>query len=259
MAGAGGGAWKVAYADFVTAMMAFFMVMWLTSQKPEVKEAVASYFRDPMANQTGGADSDGPKRPRTPIRSFVPAQDAAKNPSAMGSGNPEPVAISPSSGRRASEEPTISMVFEANEVTLSPEHIELLKQTAAGMVGKPNRIEIRSHTIRKPLGDDSPFDDHWQICYARCEAVRQELAKLGIEPYRFRLSQAESNEPGKGEPGVDPVIWNSRVDVYLLSEAATPPAGMAPAAKWVTIEKPKEEKKADDAHGGHGKPSGGHH
>ncbi len=38
MAGKGGGAWKVAYADFVTAMMAFFMVMWLTSQKPAVKE-----------------------------------------------------------------------------------------------------------------------------------------------------------------------------------------------------------------------------
>ena len=40
MAGKGGGSWKVAYADFVTAMMAFFMLMWLTAQKPEVKEAV---------------------------------------------------------------------------------------------------------------------------------------------------------------------------------------------------------------------------
>ena len=49
MAGKGGGAWKVAYADFVTAMMAFFMVMWLTSQKPATKEALGSYFRDPWA------------------------------------------------------------------------------------------------------------------------------------------------------------------------------------------------------------------
>jgi chemotaxis protein MotB len=48
MAGAGGGAWKVAYADFVTAMMAFFMVMWLTSQKEGLKVAVAGYFRDPF-------------------------------------------------------------------------------------------------------------------------------------------------------------------------------------------------------------------
>ena len=48
MAGKGGGAWKVAYADFVTAMMAFFLVMWIVSQDKKVKEAVAHYFMDPM-------------------------------------------------------------------------------------------------------------------------------------------------------------------------------------------------------------------
>jgi len=42
-----GGAWKVALADFMTAMMAFFLVMWLVGQKPEVRQAVAGYFRDP--------------------------------------------------------------------------------------------------------------------------------------------------------------------------------------------------------------------
>ncbi|QDT56203.1 Motility protein B [Caulifigura coniformis] len=48
MAGKGGGAWKVAYADFVTAMMAFFLVMWLVTQDKKVKEAVARYFTDPV-------------------------------------------------------------------------------------------------------------------------------------------------------------------------------------------------------------------
>ena len=42
-----GGAWKVAYADFVTAMMAFFLVMWLVAQSPQVKASVGGYFRDP--------------------------------------------------------------------------------------------------------------------------------------------------------------------------------------------------------------------
>jgi chemotaxis protein MotB len=51
MAGKGGGAWKVAYADFVTAMMAFFLVMWLCAQDQKVKETVADYFLDPF----GGA------------------------------------------------------------------------------------------------------------------------------------------------------------------------------------------------------------
>lgn len=43
-----GGAWKVAYADFVTAMMALFIVLWIMGQDADVKEAVASYFQDPI-------------------------------------------------------------------------------------------------------------------------------------------------------------------------------------------------------------------
>jgi chemotaxis protein MotB len=42
-----GGAWKVAYADFVTAMMALFIVLWLMSSSNKVKQAVAGYFNDP--------------------------------------------------------------------------------------------------------------------------------------------------------------------------------------------------------------------
>ena len=45
--GKGGGSWKVAYADFVTAMMAFFMVMWIGSQDQKTRQAVANYFVDP--------------------------------------------------------------------------------------------------------------------------------------------------------------------------------------------------------------------
>ena len=45
--GAHGGAWKVAYADFVTAMMAFFIVMWILGQSEDTKKAVAGYFKDP--------------------------------------------------------------------------------------------------------------------------------------------------------------------------------------------------------------------
>ena len=47
MAGKGGGSWKVAYADFVTAMMAFFLVMWIGAQDVKVRQSVANYFVDP--------------------------------------------------------------------------------------------------------------------------------------------------------------------------------------------------------------------
>jgi flagellar motor protein MotB len=47
VAGKGGGSWKVAYADFVTAMMAFFLVMWIGAQDVKVRQSVANYFIDP--------------------------------------------------------------------------------------------------------------------------------------------------------------------------------------------------------------------
>jgi chemotaxis protein MotB len=49
-----GGAWKVAFADFVTAMMALFMVLWLVAQSPQTKSAVGAYFRDPLGLNSGG-------------------------------------------------------------------------------------------------------------------------------------------------------------------------------------------------------------
>ncbi|MHB1840539.1 MAG: flagellar motor protein MotB, partial [Acidobacteriaceae bacterium] len=44
-----GGAWKVAYADFVTAMMSLFIVLWLMNSTPQIKKAVAGYFNDPKS------------------------------------------------------------------------------------------------------------------------------------------------------------------------------------------------------------------
>src|SRR5271169_3795744 len=54
-----GGAWKVAYADFVTAMMALFIVLWLLNTSKPVKEAIAGYFKDPAgtANKIGSSKS----------------------------------------------------------------------------------------------------------------------------------------------------------------------------------------------------------
>jgi chemotaxis protein MotB len=57
VAGKGGGAWKVAYADFVTAMMAFFLVMWICTQDQKIKQAVAHYFMDPAGGTPIGASN----------------------------------------------------------------------------------------------------------------------------------------------------------------------------------------------------------
>jgi len=64
-----GGAWKVAYADFVTAMMALFIVLWILGQDQEVKEAVAGYFKDPLGYSTKSKsliDGKGPGPSQVP-------------------------------------------------------------------------------------------------------------------------------------------------------------------------------------------------
>src|SRR3954466_13963720 len=70
MAGKHGGAWKVAYADFVTAMMAFFLVMWITAQSDQMKEAIANHFNDPFARESeeDGAAHQHPPRHPSPAR-----------------------------------------------------------------------------------------------------------------------------------------------------------------------------------------------
>src|SRR4030042_6114795 len=80
-AGHHGGAWKVAYADFVTAMMAFFLVMWIVTQSEPVKEAIQGYFQDPVNYARkyqaqvlaggagllkGGTTGEAPKPPPSP-------------------------------------------------------------------------------------------------------------------------------------------------------------------------------------------------
>src|ERR1700729_2940309 len=59
-AGHHGGAWKVAYADFVTAMMALFIVLWLMNTSKPVREAISGYFRDPSGTSNKvGSDTAG--------------------------------------------------------------------------------------------------------------------------------------------------------------------------------------------------------
>ncbi len=84
-AGHHGGAWKVAFADFMTAMMAFFLVMWLVGQSPQVREAVAGHFRDPGKFQKeGGAGLL--KGGNTPVKLEERSKGVKKDESSGGKG-----------------------------------------------------------------------------------------------------------------------------------------------------------------------------
>ena len=121
MSAGGGGAWKVAYADFVTAMMAFFMVMWLTTQKEGVKEAVAGYFRDPFAtfksNEKGAA--------ATAAQITNPMYGHTAQP------QKRPIAISGDS-----TDYQFTVIFPNDDATIESSQLEYIKGFAPMMVGR---------------------------------------------------------------------------------------------------------------------------
>lgn len=271
MAGKGGGAWKVAYADFVTAMMAFFLVMWITAQSKPVKQAVAEYFEDPLGTNSGSRSTAirGPEDATTvgnfqsgrgPGRSLAMANlksKAPQNPAGVSAVKPPRVLIARNDDTTRST--GITVPFAAGSSVLEEDGKQRLGQVIPLLLGKPNVIEIRGRLERRPSGPQADPAEDWQLSYARCAAVRMFLAESGIRPERLRLSQTGAFEApaavdGGAEPHGPPGAF---VEVFALSEYAR-----GPETKYEeqNLDAPRHPP-ADASHaadsGGHGEE--GHH
>jgi chemotaxis protein MotB len=226
MAGKGGGAWKVAYADFVTAMMAFFLVMWIVAQNKPVKEAIAGYFRDPSGSglMTGGQGFLEGGAPRSKQGSDSKKKGGAgRIPSLAMLQNQKGLSVG------------ASVTFPENSAALDDQGRERLKDVLPLLIGKKTKIELRAHVIRNTQDDKADPVVAWKMCYDRCLAVMDFLAQQGIDPERFRLSQAGPFEP---QVTADDPMWkrrNSRVEIIMLNEYVD--------------EYNANRRKSDDAHG----------
>jgi len=218
MAGKGGGAWKVAYADFVTAMMAFFLVMWITAQSEQVKEAIAHHFNDPFAplSEEPGEGAEFRKRAKHDAPGRLSHQDEHE-----AGGGGRSLLLTNAGGERTSIGTIVYFAEESAE--LDGPALRRLAEFAPFVAGKPQRIEIRGHSTRRPLAPNSAYRDHWQLTYERCLAVMTALEELGIPRDRMRLSQAAGNEPVSRINAKLPGGGNARVEVSLLNETAQPP------------------------------------
>jgi chemotaxis protein MotB len=212
MAGKGGGAWKVAYADFVTAMMAFFLVMWIVAQSDQAKEAIAQHFNDPFAKES---DEEGTAHQRPP-KHPAPARSTDKPEHEKEAGGSHSVLLVTNGGERTSI--GIVVHFADDSAELDAEAQRRLAEIAPLLVGKPQKIELRGHSSRRPLPAESAHSDHWKLCYDRCLAVMQQLEKLGIPHERIRMSQAAGYEPLASPDENFPGGGYARVEVSLLNE-----------------------------------------
>jgi chemotaxis protein MotB len=255
MAGHGGGAWKVAYADFVTAMMAFFLVMWIVAQSDQAKQAIAHHFNDPFARESEEEGTAHQRPPRHP----APARITDRPQHEKEAGGSHSVLLTTQGGGRT----TIGTVihFADDSAELDAEALRRLQEIAPLLVGKPQKIELRGHSSRRPLPAGSPFDDHWQLSYKRCLAVMEELEKLKIPHERLRLSQAAGYEPLASPDEQFSGGGYARVEVSLLNETTgakvAQNGGASKGRIKVTEARHTADAKAEPAH--EGKSEKGHH
>jgi chemotaxis protein MotB len=231
MAGKGGGAWKVAYADFVTAMMAFFLVMWITAQNKPVKEAIAAYFEDPTSTTMG---SGSVRQNVPPPESLMGAQATGRGP---GKGPSKGASLSPRAKGEPKGPPPRLRLFQRIDQTRSvgtmvlfndnSTELDDLAQVQLGalvpqLLGKPNKIEIRGHAPSAEDANESAAGGTWQLCFDRCLATMEFLVSKGLDRNRIRLSLAGSSEPYSQRRDPEWRAHNSRVEVFALSEYSQP-------------------------------------
>jgi chemotaxis protein MotB len=114
--------------------------------------------------------------------------------------------------------PALIVNFAEASAELPPQAEQRLKDLMPALIGKRNRVELRGHSTRRPLPNDSKFADHWQICYARSMAVMGFLVANGVESDRIRLSQSAAYEPLTTRLESAWQDENNCVEVFLLTQ-----------------------------------------
>jgi len=181
-----GGAWKVAYADFVTAMMALFIVLWLMSSDKEVQQAISAYFNNP----TGPGKLTGTAAAGLGNAIEIPKDDMSKlaekiQQALMSVPNfrllKDHVEITVTSDGLRIEllETEAGMFFESGKPVPSESGTELLTRLAVELGKLPNNLLIEGHTDAKPFSKDRDYSN-WELSADRANAARKIMEANGI-------------------------------------------------------------------------------
>jgi chemotaxis protein MotB len=185
-----GGAWKVAYADFVTAMMALFIVLWLLSASEKVQKAVGGYFQDPtgQGRQTGTTTSGVSEtlslneKQLNEIKEKV-QQAMNQIPALKDLQNQIKITITAEGLRIDLLETKRGLFFENGDPKPTDAGGELLKVLANELAKLPNKIVIEGHTDSTPYG--RPDYSNWELSADRANAARRILTDSGLGANRI--------------------------------------------------------------------------
>jgi len=185
-AGHHGGAWKVAYADFVTALMALFIVLWLMNTSEHVKKEIAGYFNDP----SGSSSKIGSEMVGT-ARNFAVTQDNIQNikeqieqaiRAKADLNNLQKhveMTITPEGLRIELLETKDGTFFQTGSTKLSPSGSEFLQLLAGELKKLPNKLSMEGHTDALPYASTDGYSN-WELSTDRANAARKLMQQNGL-------------------------------------------------------------------------------
>jgi chemotaxis protein MotB len=181
-----GGAWKVAYADFVTAMMALFIVLWLMNSSKQVQEAVGGYFKDPTGtSKKVGSNMLGTGENFTLTRDNMPKlkeqlQTTIRQMSDFENLKSHIEMTVTSDGLRIElSESASGTFFDSGSIKLKPDGAELLTTLAQELGSLPNKLSIEGHTDSEPYAPSATYGN-WELSADRANAARRVMQAHGI-------------------------------------------------------------------------------
>jgi chemotaxis protein MotB len=181
-----GGAWKVAYADFVTAMMALFIVLWMMNASKEIQEAVGGYFKDPRGNsKMVGSNKNGAgvyvalkkedlKKLKEDLEKSIHHLDPADKMK-----NQIEITITEEGLRIELMESATGTFFELGSSQPTKALKDLLGILASELSDLPNKISIEGHTDSKPYSQVKTYDN-WDLSTDRANSARRMMQALGV-------------------------------------------------------------------------------
>lgn len=247
-----GGAWKVAYADFVTAMMAFFLVMWIISLSNDVKKSIAGYFDDPIGfmkavragnapfsvsdlGAKGSPDDKGIgldtlERKKLGHAKKVIERVILNAPVFKNLKESIKIKLTDEGLRIDLVESQQSLFFDSGSAHVTKDSAHLLSVLARELSTLPNKVRFEGHTDNRPLARRDGYTN-WELSVDRANSARRVMIAGGLrstqisEVRGFADTRPRSQDPSAAS--------NRRVSILVLF---TSPPRNAPAVAQGTTQ-----------------------
>ncbi len=235
-----GGAWKVAYADFVTALMSLFIVLWLMNSSEKIRKAVAGYFNDPKGTATlmgttmsgtGETVSAAATDTMQQLKKRLEDEINAKNDLQKLSKQIE-ITITAEGLRIELLEDKNGTFYQSGSARLSESGQELLALLAGELKTLPNPLLIEGHTDAAPYSDHANYSN-WELSADRANAARRLMQQYGVRVdqvtqvrgYADQMLRVKSNPYDPSNRRISILVKNDGASSVTLDHAKAIPQG----------------------------------